>query len=177
MNPNTLVLILGDVLQAVTNAYGQTGAPDIPARVFTTHGTPVVEGEQLTVSSLGISATHPFPLAQLRAVRSTVVGSAGISIECWRSCWPLPNVTGNVGGTYVDPSAYSKASQALALDAVTVWGWIADLATAGTLVPSIPTIRDSADVSISPMVPLGPQGNVAGWRLQLAVKLSVPLAI
>lgn len=172
MNPDTLNLILGDVLAACATAYAQTGAPNAPARMFQTHGQPIVEGEQLTVSTLGISTVHPFPLAQLRAVRTVAVGSAGVSIEVWRSCWPAPEATSHASKNLPDPGKLTAAAQILQQDAATLWGWLAQQITQGTLIPSIPTIRDAADVSMSPMVALGPQGLLAGWRFPIAVKLS-----
>lgn len=172
IQPNFLPTLLSDVLGACEDAFAQTGAPAIPSRSYLTHGTPVVEGEQLTVQSLGLSVTHPFPLAQLRAVRTTVVGSAGVSIEIWRSCWPMPQVSA-AGSTLPHPSKFGDAAATLALDASTLWGWMADLAVNGGMCPSFATIGIADDVSLSPLVPLGPLGGLAGWRLQMAIKISV----
>lgn len=175
LKPSTLPTILSDVLTACQNAYGQTGAPEIPARTFVAHGQPVVQPgvDQLTVQSLGISAVHPFPLAQLRALRTTVVPSAGISIEIWRSCWPSPDATSHASKNAVSPQQFTAASSALALDLTTVWGWLADLAVHDGLVASFPTIAGAADISMSPAIPLGPQGTMAGWKILLAAKMSV----
>lgn len=172
MIPTTLVTVLTDLLTACENAYTQAGAPTVPSRRFVTHGVPVVEGEQLTVNSGGVSATHPFPLAQLRAVKTTVVPSALVTIEVWRSCWPAADVT-SPSKTLPSPAKFTAAAEALAKDAATLFGWIGQLAADGGLLPSLPTIATASDVSLSPMVPLGPQGTLAGWRWPIAVKLSV----
>ena len=174
--PNTVSLIANDVMDACVAAYGQDGAPNVPARTFITHGIPTVTGEQLTVATLGISTVHPFPLAQLRAVRTNAVGSTGMSIEVWRSCWPTFEASSPVNKTRPSPSTYTEAASALLLDAATIWGWIADQVTQGTLIPSISTIADASDVSISPMIPMGPQGTYVGFKLPIAVKLSVAAA-
>lgn len=171
--PVTLVTILSDVLASCQAAYGQTGAPAAPSRAFMTLGTPTVEGEQLTVAWSGVSTVHPFPLSQQRAIRAVAVGSVGLAVEVWRTCWPVPQVTSPTAGTLVSPDVYTAASAGLLTDAATIWGWLSRLAVEGGLCPSLPTIAGAADVALQPMVPLGPQGNLVGLRLPVSVKLSV----
>lgn len=173
MDPAVYRTILTDVLAACEDAYSAVGAPDIPARRFIAHGQPVASGEQLTVSPLGISAAHPFPLAQLRAIKTTAIGSAGIAVEVWRQCWPSAEMTSPASKNLPNPAAFTAATLTLADDATTIWGHLADLCAGGGLVPSLPSIAVAEDTSISPMVPLGPTGLLAGWRLTIAVKLSV----
>lgn len=172
MNPDVLQTVLTDLLTACENAYGQTDAPKIPARRWVTHGQPVVEGEQLTVTTFGLAATHPFPLQQVRAVKTSVVASAQCSIEVWRTCWPTATATA-AAKTLPAPTKFQDAALALALDAATLFGWISQLAAQGGLIPSLPGISRAEDVSLGQMVPLGPQGTLAGWRWPVAVKLSV----
>lgn len=172
MNPTVLRTVLTDILAQCVAAYGQSGAPAAPARQFVTHGQPVVEGEQLTVWSGGLSATHPFPLAQLRAVKTTVVGSALVNIEVWRPCWPPAHVT-TPSKTLPAPTKLQEAALDVADDAATLFGWISNLAAKGGLCPHLPGIATASDVSLGPMLPLGPQGLLVGWRWPMAVKLSV----
>lgn len=172
MNPNVYALVLTDVLAACVDAYAQDGAPRLPKRAFTCHGQPPVEGEQLVVWSGGLSSTHPFPLAQLRAAKTTVVGSALVNIEVWRTCWPAPSASG-VAAALPAPQAFTDATDVLARDAITLFGTLADLAVKGGLCPHLPGVSTASDVALGQMLPLGPQGTLAGWRWPMSVKLSV----
>lgn len=171
MPASTLGLVLTDTLAACVAAFAAPNTPVIPTRHYITHGQPVAAQEQLTVQSLGIAADHPFPLAQIRAVKSSVVAGAGLSVEIWRSCWPAADVS-NPRATLPAPNKLQAAALILAQDAAALYGFFCDGAAAGTLFPSLPLIRVADDVSLSPLVPLGPQGLLAGWRFGLAVKLT-----
>ncbi len=175
MKPDTIQTVLGDILAACVAAYSDPGAPSPPSQHYISHGGPgfLAKGDQLIVWSGGISATHPFPLTQLTAVKKVVVPSALISIQVMRDCWPTGNVT-NVNATTPSPGEFSAAAEASALDAATIFGYIAQHATIGDLLPSLPTISTAQDIAFTPMVPVGPLGTRIGWRWPFAVKLSVP---
>lgn len=172
MNPTVLPTILADVLAACVAAYSQDGSPNLPKRQFVTHGVPVAAGEQLTVSAGWVGPTKPFPLAQQRAARGSIVGGTLINIEVWRTCWPDAQISAP-SKTLPAPTKLQDAGLLLAADATTLFGWIADLAVRGGLCPHVPSIAAADDVAVGQMVPLGPSATLAGWRLPLTVKLSV----
>jgi hypothetical protein len=172
VNPDVLPTILADVLAACAAAYTQEGAPPVPKRQFVTHGQAVASDEQLTVATGWVGPTRPFPLAQQRAVKSSVVGAALINVEVWRTCWPTAGGT-NVQTTLPSPTKLQDAGLLLAADATTLFGWISTLAANGGLCPNVPGISTAEDVGLGQMVPLGPSATLAGWRWPITVKLSV----
>lgn len=175
MIPTTVGTVLSDVLAACVAAYTQPGAPDAPTRGFIAHGSPVTwEGEQLTVAAVNISPVHPHPLIQQRAVKTSIVPSLALNIECVRGCWPVPRSGGAPSSQMPDPGAFTAAAERLALDASTIFGWIANLAARGGLIPSLPTISTAHDIALGSMVPTGPSAQLVGWRWPIAVKLTVP---
>jgi hypothetical protein len=172
MDATTIPLVLADIMTACVAAFDPPGAPAAPARRFCSHGQqPIVEGEQLTVTCVGISSVHPFPLQGLRAIRSTVVPSAGITIEIWRTCWPTAQGSA-AQRTMPNPTKLNAAALTAAADGSCLYGALARLITAGTLCPSLPLIGTADDFAISPALPLGPQAQVVGWRIPIAVKLT-----
>lgn len=175
MNPTTVRTVVRDILTACIAAYGATNAPTVPANTFSSHGQAglLPSGDYLCVWSGGLSGTHPFPLSQLGAVKSSVVPSTLITIELMRECWPAGHGSAAVKATPA-ASEFTDASEQLMLDEATLFSHITRLATAGTLIPSLPTINTAQDIAFSPMVPVGPLGNRVGWRWPMAVKLSVP---
>lgn len=172
MDQTTVSLVLNDIMAACEAAFGQDGAPAIPPKRWISHGPlPIAEGDQLTVTCVGISSVHPFPLQGLRSVRSNVQPSAGITIEIWRTCWPTPS--GTVAQKQLpNPKKLTPAALDLAADASCLFGYLIRQITAGTLCPSLPLIGQADDFAITPMVPTGPQGAYAGWRWPIAVKLT-----
>ncbi len=173
MNATTVRTVVRDILTACTAAFAQPNTPDPPANIFSSHGQAGgIQGEYLCVWSGGLSSTHPFPLAQLGAIKKTVVPSTLITIELMRECWPQAHASAAVKAT-ASPDTFTAASEALMLDAATIFSYIAQHATIGDLIPSLPTIHTAQDIAFSPMVPVGPLGNRAGWRWPMAVKLSV----
>lgn len=175
MNPTTVRTVLRDILAACVAAYGQAGAPTIPAHRGISHGQPgmLAKGDQLVVWSGGISATHPFPLTQLSAIKKTIVPSAAVTIQMMKECWPTGDANA-VAAFTASSTDYTDAAEEAALHAATIFGHLAQLATTGLLIPSLPTIHTAQDVAFTPMVPVGPLGNRIGWKWPIAIKLSVP---
>lgn len=176
MDATTLPLLLTDIMDACVAAFEPDGTPAVPARRFISHGQqPIVEGEQLTVTLVGISAVHPFPLTGLRSIRTSAQPSAGIQIDLWRTCWPTVQ-GGAVGKSMPAPTKLQDAALAAAADGSCLYGALLRRITAGTLCPSLPLIGKADDFAISPAIPQGPSGQVVGWRIPLAVKITTTLA-
>jgi hypothetical protein len=173
VRPDTIETVLNDVLAACTDAFGQEGANKAPERMFVTHGQPVVTSEQLVVWSPGVRPTKPFPLTRLGAIKDSVIPGLDVTIELWRSCWPVPKAQGPTA-QLASPEALTKAALSLANDAASLFGYVSGLAAAGTLFPSLPTLGTSSDVALLPLVSLAPQGALAGWRWPVALKLAIP---
>ena len=171
MNPLTVRTVLRDVIQACVDSYTHPDAPTIPHLAFVTHGQPVWIGEQLTVSSGGISSTRPFPLTRTSAVKTSVVPGTTVNIEVVRDCWPQPQVS-SVSKQTVHPSRYASAAEAVAMDAATIFAYIAQRAATGILLPSLPS-STAADIALGAMVPIGPIGTKVGYRWPIQVKLAV----
>ena len=173
MIPTTLATILNDILEAATDAFEQPGTNPVPARAYISHGLTVPwEGEQLTVSSSAVNATHPFPLNQVRGIKTSLIPSLSVVVEIVRECWPEPRASA-AAKSLPDPTKLTTAALSLANDASSLYGYLAQQITAGTLILSIPTINTATDFAVGQMVPTGPQGRMAGWKLPISVKLSV----
>jgi hypothetical protein len=174
VNPTSTTTALTDLLAAAVAAFDQEGANTAPAIQFISHSQPITYGtDQLAVWTPGIRRTKPFPLTALSAVDKTVIPGLDLIIELWRSCWPGASVSA-ASKSLPAPQDITTAATTLANDAAALFGHISTLIAAGTLFPSLPTIRTSSDVSLSPLVALPPQGSLAGWRFPLALKLAIP---
>jgi hypothetical protein len=175
MDASTISTVATDLLAGIVASFSQPNTPTVPARQIVTHGAPVVQPsvEELAVYVTGVRSTRPFPLPRVSAVKVSVLPAVEIMVELWRACWPVPSVN-PANKALAEMSAYTAAALALAEDAATMFGYVADLATAGGLFPSLPTIDRSEYVALSSMVPLGPSAAMAGWRWPIAVYLAVP---
>lgn len=174
MNVATVDTLMSDLLASVVAAYSADGAPAPPKRQYTTWGQPFwYAGGQMTVSFGSLGVGGPFPVTKIAAPKTTIVPMLALSIEVVRTCWPGADVSSG-SKALPSPQALSDATTLLAYDAATVYPYVADLAVKGGLFPSFPTISTAQDVGIGTLVPTGPSGNQAGWRLPVTIKVSVP---
>lgn len=173
MKADSIELICNDLLAACAQAYTEMAyAPKVPERRFVTHGQAVAVGEQLTVSCAGVKLGKPFPLPQISQVETVAIPQADFVIEIWRAGWPPPEMS-SASKSLPDPSSVADAAITLSRDAATLFAYISNLSALGGLLPSIPEIETSARMSLQPMVPLGPVGQLAGWRWPMSVKLAI----
>lgn len=174
MNPATLNWLLDDLLRACVDAYELPGAPAAPARQVKQHGQlPPWDGEQLTVACTGLRPVSPFPITDRGPHHCAVIPAADLTVELVRACWPVVEGTRASGPLVPDASQISDATRTLTADAGALWASVTPLAINGRLFPSVAGIA-CKDVLVGPLVPLAPQGQLAGWRWTFTVKLAVP---
>lgn len=164
MDATFLEKVGADVLAVCEDAYGQVpDAPTIPGRRFVTHGQPVWDNEQLAVAVLAIKPTKPFPQQQISRIECAVIAGVDLSIEIVRK-WCTNGC---------DADQLAAATMLLGRDAATLWAHVAQEATGGRLLRSFPGVGCKA-VGLGGLVPVGPQGGMAGWRWPISIELAIP---
>lgn len=173
MTPNTVGLLLDDLLKACVDAYAALEvAHGPPQRQLKTHGqTPAADGEQLVVSCTSVRPARPFPATDIGPQYQALIPAADLSIWLWRACWPTADSHAQQI-TLPTPDAIAEAAARLAEDASTLFAYVSQLAVTGTLFPSVAGLGVGA-VTVQSMVPLEPSGKLAGWRWPLTVKLAI----
>lgn len=165
MKADTLTVLAADLLDACADAYGEVAGAGVPPdRRYISHGQPLHSADQLTV--------HWTFLQPALVGKSAIVPQAELIVECVRWAWPLPEA--NVAR--VDDAgtvAYAEAAALIAADATAIFTHVGRLLAAGTLFVSFPTIG-KGDATADRMTPIGPAGNVVGFRWPVRVKLTIP---
>lgn len=174
MNPATLNALLDDLLVAAADAYELPGSPSVPKRQVKHHGQlPPWDTEQLTVAWTGLRAVSPFPISDRGPHHCAVIPAVDLTVEVVRACWPAVSGTGVSAPLIPNATAISEATRTLSADAGALWAALVPLALSGTLFPHVAGIG-CKDVVVGTLVPLAPQGQLAGIRWTFAVKLAVP---
>lgn len=173
MKATTVNTLLTDLLATCVDAYNVIeGAPAAPSRQFVSFGEPpTYSGDQLAVWHTGYRLVNPFPLSKTSAAFAAVMPAADLMILVLRDCWPTPKVGTPASSSLATSESIQKAALAAGLDGGTLEAHLSDLAVKGGMFPSLP-IRDG-DVSMSPMLPVGPQGGHVGYRCTISVKLAI----
>lgn len=154
--PARWVAVADDLCAAVAAAFDETfGVPDRRPPVRLRHGTAAAFDQADIVF---VSLARVLPVTD-RAARCAVWPRGRFQIDLVRA-WPT------------DPLLEHDTAAASMLlgDAAVVWHAISARCSAGALFPSVPTISCS-DVTIGDLVPIEPQGGVAGWRFTVDVDL------
>lgn len=173
MNQATLSTVLTDLLDAIEDAY-TASTLDVPVRSFVAWGTgPSWQGEELIVYMTGFRPVAPHPLTQIRAPKGNVVPAIDCMVEVVRDCYPLPQASA-AAKQLADPTKIQAAALALAEDAAVVGGFLTRMSVELGLLDHFPTIGLTMDVASGPLVPTGPLGQFAGFKVPVSIALTAP---
>lgn len=141
----------------------------VPSRQYVSHGRPAVD-----FCDTGILVVYgDAPSIQLSRPRQDIAEQAGqfllmavaeMFVEVWR-CVPNLDAT----GTPPTAAALTTSATQLAVDAHALWTGLVRAQTGGTLFPAgMPNVR----AEFGDLMPIGPQGNMAGWRMKIRYPMS-----
>lgn len=174
MIADTINTLCTDLLQTCIDAYTTIpGAPAAPAFQFVSFGEPLTYPDsQLAVWCTGIRLVNPFPVTKSSTPNfAAVMPAADLMVLVQRACWPTPSVTTPSSSSLPKTADIQAAAIAANLDASVLTAHLTQLSVKGGMFPSLP-IRNG-DVSMSPLLPVGPAGGHVGWRGTVTVKLAI----
>lgn len=141
-------------------------AVSLPERQYVTPGSMVPwDGEQLTVSLMGIDQGHPGAGQAASVIPETATFYASFSVNLIRKV-PIINTEGFAAGEVPTAEDLDASGQGLVGDA-------AALILAGSQVHLARVlVGPGEEMVIGPLSPVGPEGGLAGSRLLVSVSLS-----
>lgn len=143
----------------VNAAYNRLELGEQTPRIRYGHGLfPPGEGAPCIV--IALTSLTPVPMTLNRCA---VIPRVGYQLELWRP-WPPVDARGNVNHL-----AEAETSELLRADADALFE-MTQLCAEGVLIAGLPDLRCDA-FTFSELRPLGPLGDLAGWRLLVNVDL------
>lgn len=156
---------------AILDALLQRGVlllgPDVPPRVFVSHGPPAFDCEQFAVYAGPIVvdrvATSDSPNAALMQNRVPVTFSIEATAVIVR-CWP----TALDDGTTPPGAVLSQYAEALSIDAWRLWNGYREALRGES--PSILAGLPCRGVALGPATPTPPAGALAAWTITFRIE-------